>query len=138
MDHKLIQIALNWYHVQDFARLIFNYYEQLCAMIVTKEWSAGFSSSTLTASRERIGLGPLHFKKMQVVKYLLIKGLRDPDLQTLYKQRTEREAKLVGKKITHYGARHNLRLSRSHCTPPTLFASRQDLGGNYYPKPLCY
>ena len=41
--HNLIQFALNWYHVPPFIqKLIFNYYEQLCAMIVTEDWKTGF------------------------------------------------------------------------------------------------
>lgn len=41
--HNLIQFALDWYHVPKFIQeLIFNYYELLCAKIVTKEWSSGF------------------------------------------------------------------------------------------------
>ena len=34
--HNLIQFALNWYHIpKDIQELIFDYYEKLCAMIVT-------------------------------------------------------------------------------------------------------
>ena len=41
--HNLIQFALNWFHVpQLIQELIFNYYEKLCAIIKTKEWSTGF------------------------------------------------------------------------------------------------
>ena len=41
--HNLIQFALNWFHVPlPIQELIFNYYEKLCAMIKTKEWSSGF------------------------------------------------------------------------------------------------
>ena len=41
--HNLIQYALEWYHVPEFIqKLIFNYYEKLCAQVVTKEWSTGF------------------------------------------------------------------------------------------------
>jgi len=41
--HNLIQFALNWYHVPPITqRIIFNYYEKLCAKITTKEWSTGF------------------------------------------------------------------------------------------------
>lgn len=41
--HNLIQFALNWYHVpEDIQTLIFNYYELLCAKIVTTNWSTGF------------------------------------------------------------------------------------------------
>ena len=36
--HNLIQYALEWYHVPEFIqKLIFNYYEKLCAQVVTKE-----------------------------------------------------------------------------------------------------
>ena len=41
--HNLIQFALNWYHVpKDIQALIFDYYEKLCAMISTNNWSTGF------------------------------------------------------------------------------------------------
>lgn len=41
--HNLIQFALNWYHVpKDIQELIFDYYEKLCAMISTNNWSTGF------------------------------------------------------------------------------------------------
>jgi hypothetical protein len=41
--HNLIQFALWWYHVPaDVAAIIFDYYEKLCAQVVTKEWSTGF------------------------------------------------------------------------------------------------
>ena len=41
--HNLIQFALNWYHIpKDIQELIFDYYEKLCAMIVTLNWSTGF------------------------------------------------------------------------------------------------
>ena len=40
--HNLIQFALNWYHVPIFIqKLIFNYYEKLCAQVLTKSWSTG-------------------------------------------------------------------------------------------------
>ena len=42
MRHNLIQFALNWYHVPIFIqKLIFNYYEKLCAQVLTKSWSTG-------------------------------------------------------------------------------------------------
>ena len=41
--HNLIQFALNWYHVPiPIQQLIFDYYEKLCAMIKTREWTTGF------------------------------------------------------------------------------------------------
>ena len=41
--HNLIQFALNWYHVPALIqKLIFDYYEKLCAKVTTKEWSTGF------------------------------------------------------------------------------------------------
>ena len=41
--HNLIQFALNWYHVPlVIQELIFDYYEKLCAMIITNNWSTGF------------------------------------------------------------------------------------------------
>ena len=41
--HNLIQFALEWYHVPKFIQeLIFRYYEQLCATIVTSGWTTGF------------------------------------------------------------------------------------------------
>jgi Reverse transcriptase (RNA-dependent DNA polymerase) len=41
--HNLIQFALNWYHVpQTIQAIIFDYYEKLCAKVVTNEWSTGF------------------------------------------------------------------------------------------------
>lgn len=41
--HNLIQFALDWYHVPKLIQdLIFNYYESLCAKIVTNEWTTGF------------------------------------------------------------------------------------------------
>jgi len=41
--HNLIQFALSWYHVPKLIQeLIFDYYEKLCAIIVTKGWSTGF------------------------------------------------------------------------------------------------
>ena len=41
--HNLIQFALNWYHIPLFIQeLIFDYYEKLCAMVITKEWTTGF------------------------------------------------------------------------------------------------
>jgi len=40
--HNLIQFALNWYHIPLFIQeLIFDYYEKLCAMVITKEWTTG-------------------------------------------------------------------------------------------------
>ena len=41
--HNLIQFALNWYHVPlHIQELIFDYYEKLCAVVITNEWSTGF------------------------------------------------------------------------------------------------
>ena len=41
--HNLIQFALNWYHVPPLIqKIIFDYYEKLCAMVVTQKWSTGF------------------------------------------------------------------------------------------------
>ena len=41
--HNLIQFALNWFHVPKLIQeLIFDYYEKLCAMIFTNNWSTGF------------------------------------------------------------------------------------------------
>lgn len=41
--HNLIQFALNWYHVPEFIQaLIFDYYNKLCAQVVTEEWETGF------------------------------------------------------------------------------------------------
>ena len=41
--HNLIQFALNWYHIPLFIQeLISGYYKKLCAMVITKEWTAGF------------------------------------------------------------------------------------------------
>lgn len=41
--HNLIQFALEWYHVPEFIRdIILNYYELLCASIVTPDWSTMF------------------------------------------------------------------------------------------------
>lgn len=41
--HNLIQFALDWYHVPKHIQdIIFQYYEKLCAKIVTKDWSTGF------------------------------------------------------------------------------------------------
>ena len=41
--HNLIQFALNWFHVpKTIQELIFDYYEKLCAMIITNNWSTGF------------------------------------------------------------------------------------------------
>ena len=46
--HNLIQFALNWYHIPLFIQeLISGYYKKLCAMVITKEWTAGFSCSIL-------------------------------------------------------------------------------------------
>jgi hypothetical protein len=43
--HNLIQFALNWYHVPEaIQKLIFDYYEKLCAFITTNDWSTGFFS----------------------------------------------------------------------------------------------
>ena len=51
--HNLIQFALNWYHVPPpIQKLIFNYYEKLCAMIVTAEWKTGFFFLTSDASKD--------------------------------------------------------------------------------------
>lgn len=45
VKHNLIQFALDWYHVpKNIQELIFNYYEQLCASVTTKEWSTKFFS----------------------------------------------------------------------------------------------
>ena len=42
--HNLIQFALNWYYVPLIIQeLIFDYYEKLCAMVITKGWSTVFS-----------------------------------------------------------------------------------------------
>jgi len=41
--HNLIQFALNWYHVpKPVQEMIFDYYEKLCAMVTTNDWSTGF------------------------------------------------------------------------------------------------
>ena len=41
--HNLIQFALEWYHVPvQIREIIFNYYECLCAKVVTKDWSTDF------------------------------------------------------------------------------------------------
>ena len=41
--HNLIQFALNWYHVPvAIQQMIFDYYEKMCAFVMTKEWSTGF------------------------------------------------------------------------------------------------
>ena len=41
--HNLIQFALNWYHLPPIIQeLIFDYYEKLCAMVISKGWSTGF------------------------------------------------------------------------------------------------
>ena len=41
--HNLIQFALCWYHLPiPIQQLIFDYYEKLCAMIKTREWTTGF------------------------------------------------------------------------------------------------
>ena len=46
--HNLIQFALNWYHVPKMLqRLIFNYYEKLCAALFTNKWSTGFFLSDI-------------------------------------------------------------------------------------------
>ena len=45
VKHNLIQFALNWYHVPKHIQgLIFEYYEQLCASVTTKEWTTDFFS----------------------------------------------------------------------------------------------
>jgi hypothetical protein len=37
--HNLIQFALHWYHIpEQICQLIFNYYDHLCACIVTEKW----------------------------------------------------------------------------------------------------
>ena len=42
MAHNLIQFALSWYHVSSFIQeLIFDYYERLCAFVVTEGWTTG-------------------------------------------------------------------------------------------------
>lgn len=41
--HNLIQFALNWYHVpKQIQKLIFDYYEKLCATVTANNWSTGF------------------------------------------------------------------------------------------------
>ena len=41
--HNLIQFALNWYHVPVLIqRLVFDYYEKLCAKVTTKDWTTAF------------------------------------------------------------------------------------------------
>ena len=41
--HNLIQFALNWYHIPIVIQeLIFNYYNQLCAKVVTANWHTDF------------------------------------------------------------------------------------------------
>ena len=41
--HNLIQFALNWYHIpKAIQEMIYDYYERLCAMIATNNWSTGF------------------------------------------------------------------------------------------------
>ena len=41
--HKFIQFALNWYHIpKAIQEMIFDYYEKLCAMIATNNWSTVF------------------------------------------------------------------------------------------------
>ena len=41
--HNLIQFAMNWYHIPlVIQELIFDYYEKMCAMIITNNWSTGF------------------------------------------------------------------------------------------------
>ena len=45
VKHNLIQFALNWYHVPlSIQRLIFDYYEKLCAKITTNKWDTKFFS----------------------------------------------------------------------------------------------
>ncbi|CAM9693191.1 unnamed protein product, partial [Heterosigma akashiwo] len=39
--HSLVQFALRWYHFPDWlSKLLFNYYECLCARVVTAEWES--------------------------------------------------------------------------------------------------
>ncbi|CAM9984724.1 unnamed protein product, partial [Heterosigma akashiwo] len=39
--HSLVQFALRWYHFPDWlSQLLFNYYECLCARVVTAEWES--------------------------------------------------------------------------------------------------
>ena len=41
--YNLIQFAMNWYHIPlVIQELIFDYYEKMCAMIITNNWSTGF------------------------------------------------------------------------------------------------
>ena len=41
--HNLVQFALDWYHVPlGIRRIIFSYYEQLFAMVVTANWQTDF------------------------------------------------------------------------------------------------
>ena len=41
--HNLSQFALNWYHVPiEIQKLIFDYYEKLCAMVTANDWSTSF------------------------------------------------------------------------------------------------
>ena len=45
MRHTFIQFALHWYHVPAQVRkLIWSYYEGLCARVCTSEWSTGLFS----------------------------------------------------------------------------------------------
>ena len=45
VKHNLIQFVLNWYHVPEHIQgLIFDYYENLCAQITSKEWVTAFFS----------------------------------------------------------------------------------------------
>ena len=51
--HNLIQFALNWYHIpKEIQEMIYDYYEKLCAMIATNNWSTGFSSLILDYFRD--------------------------------------------------------------------------------------
>ena len=51
--HNLIQFALNWYHIpKAIQEMIYDYYEKLCAMIATNDWSTGFSSLILDYFRD--------------------------------------------------------------------------------------
>ena len=41
--HNLLKFALNWYHVpKPIQEMNFDYYEKLCAMVTTNDWSTGF------------------------------------------------------------------------------------------------
>ena len=111
-----------------------------------KSWLHLFRSAdtgVLYRPRSHFGLNmsspSSHFKKMQVVKCLIIKDSRDTDLHALYERREKRESKFVDAKHSVWRASQLTTKVEAMVAHDTLFAgqfNRAGLGaGTYQPNP---